>query len=144
VARLALIEEIETKLRVVLSDTLVDLILDGWRKHSAITRAMHKSRSQPGINQIVALCNHTITAHREHSLDIEVDSVRVMTLSVQMVMRAQLCDAVAVVRDGQLVAIRSGNAKADGKVTVDDVQVAHMSLIFPLAAELALHSPRTR
>ena len=141
VARRALVEEIEAKLRMVMGDTLVDLIVGGWRTHAAITQAITRSQSQPGIDQVVPLCRHTITAHSQHNLDIELDSVQVMTLSTQLVVRLQLYDAVAVVRDGQLVAIRSGQANADGTATVDGVQVAQRTLTFPLTAELALHSP---
>ena len=140
VARRALIEEIEAKLRMVMSETFVDLILGGWRAYAAVTQAIRKSRSQPGVDQVVPLRNHTIKAARQHSLDIEVDGCRVMTLSIHLVVRVQLCDAVAVVRDGQLVTVRSGQAKVDGKVTVDGVEVAQRTLTFPLTAELALHS----
>jgi hypothetical protein len=141
-ARRALLDEVETKLRTVLGETLVGVILNGWRKHAAIEAARRKSLSERGIDQIVSLCNHTVTARREHSLDIAIDSVRVMTLSTHLLMRAQLCDATAVVRDGHVVMIRSGNAKADGTVTVDGVQVAQRSLTFPLTADLALRSTR--
>jgi hypothetical protein len=127
---------------MVMSETLVDLIVGGWRAYAAITEAMRKSRSQPGVDQIVALRSHTITAQRHHDLDIEVDSVAVMTLSTQLVVRLQLYDALAIVRDEQLVAVRSGQAKADGTVTVEGVEVAQRTLTFPLTAELALHSPR--
>jgi hypothetical protein len=141
-ARRALLDEVETKLRTVLGETLVGVILNGWRKHAAIEAARRKSLSERGIDQIVSLCNHSVTARREHSLDIAIDSVRVMTLSTHLLMRAQLCDATAVVRDGHVVMIRSGNAKADGTVTVDGVQVAQRSLTFPLTADLALRSTR--
>jgi hypothetical protein len=140
VARRALIEEIEAKLRLVMSDALVDLIFCGWRTYGAVKQAIEKSRSQPGVDQIVPLRNHTITAARQHNLDINVDSCPVMTLSVQLVVRAQLYDAVAVARDGQLVAVRSGQTKADGTVTVEGVQVAQRTMTFPLTAQLALHS----
>ena len=142
VARRALIEEIEAKLRMVMGETLVDLIIGGWRAYAAVTQAIRKSRSQPGVDQVVPLRNHTIKAARQHSLDVEVDSFPVMTLSVQLVVRVQLYDAVAVVRDGQLVAVRSGQAKADGTVTVDGVEIAQRTLTVPLTAELALHSSR--
>jgi hypothetical protein len=141
-ARRALLDEVETKLRTVLGETLVGLILGGWRKHAAIEAARRKSLSERGIDQIVSLCNHTVTARREHSLDIAIDSVRVMTLSAHLLVRTQLCDATAAVRDGHVVAIRSGNAKADGTVTVDGVQVAQRSLTFPLTVDLALRSTR--
>ena len=142
VARRALIEEIEAKLRMVMGETLAELVVGGWRAYTAITQAISRSRSQPGVDQVVSLRQHTITAQSQHNLDIELDSVQVMTLSAQLVVRLQLYDAVAVVRDGQLVAARSGQAKADGTVTVDGVQVAQRTLTFPLTAELALHSPR--
>jgi hypothetical protein len=140
VARRALIEEIEAKLRMVLSETLVDLIVGGWRAYGAVRRAIENSLIRPGVDQVLPLRNHTITADHQHSLDIEVDGFQVMTLSVQLVMHFQLYDAVAVVRDGHLVAVRSGKAKADGTVTVEGVQVAQRTLIFPFTAELALHS----
>jgi hypothetical protein len=140
VARRALVEEIESKLRMVMSETAVDLIVGGWRAYGAVRQAIKSSLSQPGINQIVPLRNHTITASRQHSLDIEVDSFQVMTLAIVLAARIQLYDAVAVVREGHILAMRSGQAKADGTVTLENVQVARRRLTFPLTAELAVHT----
>jgi hypothetical protein len=142
IARRALIEEIESKLRMVMSETVVDLIVGGWRAYGAVRQAINKSLSQPGIDHIVPLRNHTITASRQHSLDIEVDSFHVMTLCVELAIYVQLYDAVAVVRDGHILAVRSGQAKVDGTLTLASVQVAHRTLTFPFTAELALHSSR--
>jgi hypothetical protein len=140
VARRALVEEIESKLRMVMSETVVDLIVGGWRAYGAVRQAIDKSLSQPGIDQIVPLRNHTITASRQHSLDVEVDSFQVMTLCVELAIRVQLYDAVAVVRDGHILAVRSGQARADGTVTLAGVQVARRTLTCPFTAELALRS----
>ena len=142
VARTALSEEIEAKLRMVMSETLVDLILGGWRSYAAVTQAMWRSRNQPGIELIVAMRSHTISAEQQHDLDIEVDSVRVMTLSTRLAMHIRVNGAVAVVKDGRLLAIRSGHAEADGKVTLEGVQIAHTRRAFPLTTHLALHSFR--
>jgi hypothetical protein len=142
VARRALIEEIETKLRMVLSDTLADLVVGGWRAHAAIAKAVRKSRDEPGVDQVVPLRNHTITANRGHDLDVEVDGFQVLTLSAELVVKLQLFDAVAVVRDGHLVAVRSGTANAGGILTVEGVEVAKQTLTFPLTAELTMHRPR--
>lgn len=111
VARRALVEEIESKLRMIMSETVVDLIVGGWRAYGAVRQAIDKSLSQPGIDQIVPLRNHIITASRQHSLDVEVDGFQVMTLSVELAIRVQLYDAVAVVRDGHILAVRSGQAE---------------------------------
>jgi hypothetical protein len=66
----------------------------------------------------VPLRNHTITASLQHSPDIAVDSFQVMSLAAELAMRIQLYDAVAVVREGHILAVRSGQAKADGTVTL--------------------------
>ena len=49
VARRALIEEIEAKLRIIMGDTLADLIVGGWRAHAAITQAV----GDPGANPVL-------------------------------------------------------------------------------------------
>jgi hypothetical protein len=143
VARRALVDEIETKLRMVVGETLAELVMGGWRTHLAIKQAIQKSLNEPGVDQVVPLRNHTITASRSHDLDVDVDGVRVMTLTAQLIVRLQLYDAVAVVRDGHVVAVRSGQAKAVGTVTVEGVEVVQRSLTFPLIAELTLRVPRS-
>jgi hypothetical protein len=138
VARRALAEEIEAKLRAFMNDTLVDVIVGGWRAYGAVAQAIRNSRGRPGVELVVPLRNHTIKVVRQHSFDIEVDGFRVMMLSAELGIRVQLVDAVAVVRDGHVVAVRSGQANATGTVTVDGVAIAHRTLTFPLTVELAL------
>src|SRR5271155_6067010 len=57
VARRALIEEIEAKLRMVMSETLVDLIVGGWRADGAVRRGIGKSLLRPGVDHGVPLRN---------------------------------------------------------------------------------------
>lgn len=141
VARRALVDEIENKLRMVVGETLAELVMGGWRTHVAIKQAIQKSLNEPGVDQVVPLRNHTITASRGHNLDVDVDGARVMTLTTQLIVRLQLYDAVAVVRDGHVVALRSGQANAVGTLTVEGVEIVRRSLTFPLIAELTLRVP---
>lgn len=138
VPRRALITEIEAKLRMVIDETLADILLGGWSTYLPVTQAIRKSRGQPGVDQVVPLSKHTIKTDHRHNLDIEVDTFPVMTLPVHLGMRVEPHDAVAVVRDGELVAVRSGQAKADGTVSVNGVKLAQRTLTIPLAGELAL------
>ncbi|CAN5535619.1 hypothetical protein BH09ACT7_BH09ACT7_13610 [soil metagenome] len=138
VARRVLVEQVEATLRSVMNDTLADVIVGGWRAYGAIAQAIRKSRSQPGVDQIVPLRNHTIKTVRQHGIDIEVDGLPVTTLSVELDIDVQLFDAVAVVRDGHLAAVRSGQATAAARVTVEGVDIAHRTLTFPLTAQLVL------
>ena len=75
-----------------------DLVIGGWRAHAAIVEAIRKSRDEPGVDQVVPLRDHTITANRGHDLDVEVDGFQVLTLSAELVVKLQLFDAVAVLR----------------------------------------------
>lgn len=141
VARNALIEEVEAALRALLSETVADLVVGGWRLHGTIRAAVGKSRDEPGVDQVVPLRNHTVRAEHEHQLDVVVDGVRVMTLGARVDAALQLFDAVAVVRDGRLAAVRSGRGQATAELTVEDAQVARERWTFPLTAELRLHHP---
>lgn len=141
VARRALAAEIEASLRAVLSETMADLILEGWHSYSAVTTAIKKSHTQPRVKQIVPLHTHVISADREHNLDIEVDNFPVMSLAATAAVRLQLFAAVAVVIDGHVVAIQSGQAKADGTVSVNGVEISRKTLAFPLQVELGWRRP---
>ncbi len=90
VARHALAAEIEASLRAVLSETMADLILEGWHTYGAIATAIRKSHTQPRVKQIVPLHTHVISADREHTLDVEVDSFPVMSLAAKAAVRLQL------------------------------------------------------
>lgn len=138
VARRALAQEIEAKLRAVLSETLADLVLGGWRTYGAVAEAVRKSRARPGVTQIVPLRNHVIVADRQHRLDVEVDGLPVMSLTARATVRLQLFAAVAVVQDGYVTAIRSGQATVNGALSVEGVDVSHKTLTFPLEAELVM------
>ncbi|MFN6551393.1 hypothetical protein ACP6C7_11925 [Mycolicibacterium septicum] len=141
VARRALAAEIEASLRAALSETMADLILEGWHTYGAITTAIKKSHVQPRVKQIVPLHTHVITADREHTLDIEVDSFPVMSLAAKAALRLQLFAAVAVVIDGHIVAIQSGQATANGAVSVNGVEISRKTLAFPLQVELGWRRP---
>jgi hypothetical protein len=139
VGRKALAQELEAKLRDGLGDTVFDVIVGGWRTYGAIEEAVAKSRQEPGVDQVVSLTRHEVAADREKDFDVAVDGIHLMTLTARLDMAIQLYDAVAVVRDGALIAIRSGHAQASAKLTVEGVRVAEQTSTFPLEAELTLH-----
>ena len=139
IARRALSEEIEVKLRAALNETLADLVIGGWHSYSAVAQAIRTSVSQPTVELVVPLRSHTVTANRQHQLNIEVDRLPVLTLDADLVVNMNLDKAVAVVTEGRIVGIRSGEASADGTVTVEGVEVSRKAVVFPLTAELDIH-----
>ena len=116
-------------------------MIGGWRAHGTITAAIRKSHDQPSVDHVVPLHNHRIQAEREQNLDVAIDGVHVVTLSARLEATLQVYDAVAVVRDGHLVAVRSGQAHATGLLSVEGAEVARRTLRFPLTAGLTLHRP---
>jgi hypothetical protein len=136
VARRALVEEVEVKLRSVLGETLTDLVIAGWKTHTMVAAAVRASLDEPAVDQIVPLRDHAVTAHRQHHLVVRVDGVKALTLTTWLGVRLQLAGAIAVVRDGRVVAVRSGQVRAKGVVKVEGVEVARRGLVVPLTAEL--------
>lgn len=138
VARAALVDEVLTNLRAVLDDNLVDLLVTGWQKHAAMTDAARESLADPGSQRTVVMAKHRITSRRQPQLEVQVDGLHVLTLSISCEVAFQVVDAVAVVRDGRLMGLRSGESDVTGTITVEGQEIARRSLQLPLTAELNL------
>lgn len=133
VARHALTEEVEIRLRDALGETLKDTLLRGWASYGAYRTAREKSLGEPGVDQLAVLQSHTITTEWTHPLDIEVDGFRVVTVTAQVDLCLTVVDAVAILRDGRLRELRSGHVHATGELEVEDVPITRRELEFPLA-----------
>lgn len=137
VARRALAEEVEIKLRLLLGDTFTDLLNEGWRGHATFEKARRNSLEQPGVDQVVTLGKHQVVNDRDHSFEVQVDGVTVLTLAATVKIGLELTDSALVVRDGHVTEARSGQVSAFGRVTLEGIVVAERRAEFPLTAALA-------
>lgn len=88
---------------------LSDMAIAAWRKHSALADAARRTLSGPG-EELVELATHRITSVFQPVVDVEVDDVKVAEIEVEITVTIKVHGLIAVVEDGRLVGLRSGQA----------------------------------
>ncbi|TDU73944.1 hypothetical protein [Streptomyces sp. KS 21] len=133
--------ELATVVNGFLDLDLVSLVASGWSKHKALKEAARRTRRHPGSEEVVALATHTISSAHHPSVDLLVDGAPAATVPVNLNVLFRISGLVGVVRDGLLVAVRSGQCGVEGKLAVRDVVVASREGWLDLPAALRLREP---
>lgn len=120
---------------------LVSLVASGWSKYRALQEAARRTRRSPGSEEVVALATHSVTSAHHPSVDLFVDGARAATVGVDLSVLFRITGLVAVVRDGRLVAARSGRCAVEAKLAVRNVVVASHEGRLDLPAALRLREP---
>ncbi|UQX04521.1 hypothetical protein [Streptomyces sp. RerS4] len=133
--------ELATVVNGFLDLDLVSLVTSGWSKYRALKEAARRTLRYPGSEEVVALANHTITSAHRPSVDLLVDGVQYATVPVHLTVLFRISGLVGVVRDGLLVAVRSGQCAVEAKLAVRDTVVASRDRRLDLPATLRLREP---
>jgi hypothetical protein len=107
---------------------LAKLLLTGWRKCSALTRAARRTVDAPGSRERVALVTHTVTAEQPLSVELLLDGVRVATIKLELKLEWTVDAFTGSVVAGRLVALESGHCHVAGTLTVEGVTVANRAI----------------
>ncbi|GHB51409.1 hypothetical protein GCM10010347_21490 [Streptomyces cirratus] len=133
--------ELATVVNGFLDLDLVALVAAGWSRYRALTEAARRTRQYPGSEEVVALATHRITSAHHPSVDLLVDGAPTATVGVDLTVVFKITGLVAVVRDGLLVAVRSGQCAVEAKLAVRDIVVASRKGRLDLPATLRLREP---
>ncbi|MFE2474997.1 hypothetical protein [Streptomyces sp. NPDC059389] len=120
---------------------LVSLVASGWSKYKALQEAARRTRRSPGSEEVVALATHTVTSTHHPSVDLLVDGAPAATVPVDLTVLFRVSGLVGVVRDGRLVAARSGQCGVEARLAVRDVVVASREGRLDIPAALRLRAP---
>lgn len=126
VGRAALAQEVLTAFRSIVHESVVDVVVDGWRRHRTLVEAAEAS-VRTRTDQLVQLKPHRVTFGRDPSVDVFLSDIRVLTISGRLELTVQITDAVATVRAGRLVAVHAGRATASGTVALEGQRIASQS-----------------
>lgn len=122
----------------VLSLDLFDLALAGWKRYEALREAARRTRDAPTTEEIVALATHRIESSHHSTIEVFVDDKSVASIEVELTVAFDMAGVLAVVRHARLMAIRSGNCTATGKLAIKGTDVAHRQRGFDLPGAVRL------
>lgn len=137
-------EEIGTVANGLLDIDLGDALVSGWRKYTALTEAGHRTLRSAGAEEVVALATHRITATFRPSVDLLVNDLRVNSFEFELSVVFDLTGLAAVVRAGNLVALRGGECVVTGSLRLEGALLAErrrrldVSILVPLRSEVSL------
>jgi hypothetical protein len=92
----------------VLSFPVGDLLVAGWRTHSALRAAGWATLRHPGARELVTLASHRITTTYHPRINLIVDGVEIETVTFDLAIDATVDSLQAIVRAGRLAEIQSG------------------------------------
>ena len=121
-----------------LSMNLADLAAAGWKRYEALRQAARRTLTAPTTEEVVALATHRIESSHHPTIDMYIDGKSVANIEVAINVAFNMAGVLAVVRQGRLVAIKSGNCTVSGKLAVQGVTAAEKQRRFDLPGAVGL------
>lgn len=109
---------------------LADLVVGGWRTHTALTGASRRTWAAPGAVEVVDLLAHTVTASYEPYVDVNVETVTVARVEVALTVVFTVTGLAATVRDGALVGLTGGRCVTEARLAVHGVPMLQRTQTF--------------
>lgn len=98
---------------------LGDALIYGWRTHDRLIHAAEETLRVPGRQDVVQLASHQVSWTRQPTIDLLIDGVLVHTFRFQLTLLFDVEIAAAVVQDGKLVALKSGDGSVTGTLALE-------------------------
>jgi hypothetical protein len=130
--------EVATEVDGVLSQDLLDLVSAGWSRYQKLAEAARRTRDAPDTEEVVAMATHQIESSHHPTVELFIDGKSVGTIEVKLDVTFDIAEVLAVVREGRLTEIRSGNCKVTGTLAVEGIVMAERSRKFDLPGALRL------
>jgi hypothetical protein len=140
-------QEIATVTEGLLKLDLGDMLISGWRKYTELSKAAQRTLASPGSEELVVLATHRVVSTHYPSVEVLIDGVKVHTFVFELKVIFDLNGVIAVIRQGNLVALRTGECVVTATLTLQGTRLelsrkGHLNL--PLAIRLHQPLPLTR
>jgi hypothetical protein len=134
--------EVATVTNGLLGLDLGDVLLSGWRKYTDLTKAAERTLMSPGSEEVVVLATHRVISTHHPSIDLLIDGAKVRTFVFELKVEFDLNGVVAVVRQGDLFALRCGECVVTATLTLEktSLKLSRKGRI-DLALIVQLHPP---
>ena len=120
---------------------LGDMLLAGWRKYAALTDAARRTLAAPASEEVIELATHRITSAYRPRVDVFVDNQKITTVEFDLTTVFDLTGLAAVVKAGDLVALRSGECLVTATLRLGDARLAERREKLDLVQRIRLDPP---
>jgi hypothetical protein len=121
---------------------LGNVLISGWCKYTDLTKAAERTLAAPGSEEVVVLATHRVVSTHHPSIELLIDGVKVHTFVFEVKVVFDLNGVAAVLRRGELVALRGGECVVTATLTLEGtpLELSRKGRI-DLALVIPLHRP---
>jgi hypothetical protein len=116
----------------LMSMSLADVVAAGWKKYDALRKAARTTRDDPDAKELVSLVTHKIASSHHPSVDLCLDGKSIATVEIELEVALTIAAVIAVVKQGRLTEIQSGNCTASGSLAVQGIDMIKRQRKFDL------------
>jgi hypothetical protein len=120
---------------------LGDLLVAGWKKYESLTDSARRTLASPGSEEVVLLATHQITCSYQPYVDLLLDGVRLNSFEIDLTLVFEVTGVEAVVRAGDLVALRGGRCQVAGTLSLEGARLVERDRGFDLGLLVSLPRP---
>jgi hypothetical protein len=138
-------QQIATIADGLLNLNLGNLLVSGWSKYTDLTKAAKRTLANPASEEIVVLATHRIVSTHHPSVDLIINEAKAHIFMFELTVTFDLNGVAAVVRQGDLVALRGGECVITATLTLEGTPLdltrkdsIDLGLIIPLRRPIPL------
>jgi hypothetical protein len=98
---------------------LGDAFVFGLRTYQSLVQAAEETLRVPGRQEVVALASYQVSWTRQPAVDLLIDGTRIHTFRFQLTLLFEVEVAAAVVQDGKMIALKSGDGSVTGTLALE-------------------------
>ena len=139
ITRDAAIREVRSAVTGLLDINVIGVLVSAWRTHHDLTSAARRTLVVPGSTELVPLADHQITSAVHPYVNVFVDGIQVATIHLDLSFLFDVKAVLAGIRDGHLVALRSGHCDVTATLAIEQTDVASKQISFQLPGVVPLN-----
>ena len=130
--------EVAKQIDGLLSESLLDLAADGWKKFAELMDAARRTRDNAAARETVKLVAHRIEFSHPWTVEVFVNGKSAGTLEVELTVSLDVDLVVLVVQRGRITAIESGRCIVTAALEIAQAEVVKRQGRFNLGGEILL------
>ena len=118
-ARATVVGEVARLLDSLLDVDVAAIVTSGWARFDDLRDATERTAGRAGYEEVVQLADHTVDWSHRPEIRVSLSGSVVHTFAVDLCATARVHGVVAVVREGRLQQVRTGDAEVTATMSVD-------------------------
>lgn len=112
----------------VLDLNVVDLLVNGWRRHAEVRKQLQTTAEDPSRTALVHLAEHTVESSHAPSVEVRAQGQVLVTLTLAVEIAFEVEAVALTIRGGEIREVRPGRITARGSLKLENSVILEREL----------------